>query len=239
MAQLTFAIADVSNDVAEKFRRDFRAAKKELEQYCAATKFANLFGGNIRVNVHDGPPTSEALLPAWEGHRGRMIFPARRARDGKAAIVHELAHVHAPNQVRFLAEGYSIYLEEMIGNIEAYPTLGHSIERGVTAFRNPALAAVKLDRFDGVSTQRGHQLGDNVALNTVIRDQEGRRRFAYLVAGSFVKYLINVYGLYKFKALYELSPLTPGVATAAHPVRYRRLYGKSVTGLQTEWRQWL
>jgi hypothetical protein len=237
--KLRFSIKDVSKSVAETFKANFRARKKIIDQYFTATRFADLFAGNILVKVFDGPPTSEALLPAWEGRPGEMIFPARRARDGKGAIVHELGHVHAPNQVRFLTEGYSIYLEEMLGNIDAVPTLGVSIEAGIRKEGDSALAAVDLLRFDAVSTQRNHQLGDNVALEGVINDLQRRRTYAYLIAGSCVKYLVNVHGLYKFKCLYELSPLTPGVATAADPDRYRAIYGKSVKDLEAEWRIWL
>jgi hypothetical protein len=192
------------------------------------------------------PPASEALLPAWEGNRGHMKFAASRLKDGKAAILHELAHVHAPNQVRFLSEGYSTYLEEMIGNIGAYPTLGRLMAEQMKVLHKlypRALEAVKLETFDRVSTQRGFLLQNNVGLEMAIPDgdDKGRNRgdYSYLVSGSFVKYLIHAYGLEKFRGLYELSPLTPGVATPADPGRYYKAYGKSLLDFEKEWRNWL
>jgi hypothetical protein len=236
--QVTFQIRDVSQKVKQKFRQEFSRRKRTLERYLTSTNFTQLFSGNIRVEVfHYMPPVSEGLLPGWEGNRGYLKFAALRAKDGTAAITHELTHVHAPNQVRFLAEGFAVYVEEMIGNIDVYPTFGDSIEGLVK--NHAALNSVRLDLFDAVSTQRGHLLGDNVGLQSAISDARDRQNYSYLVSGSFVKFLVESYGLIKFKAFYNLTPLTPGVATAADPNRYSGVFGKSLTALETEWRSWL
>jgi hypothetical protein len=240
---VTFDIQDVSPSVARKFKQDFVSRQLVLEQYLDATKFVPLFAGDIHVKVHDySPPTSHALLPAWQGHRGEMEFAASRAIDGKAAVLHELAHVHAPNEVRFLTEGYSTYLEEMIGNIGSYPTFGKSVEVAIKEFGDGPLAVVKLDRFDAVATQPGHEIGSNVGLEVAIpadaQVPKDKLTYAYLISASFVKFLINEYGIGKFKTLYALSPLTPGVATLADPARYQTVYGKSLAQLESEWRSW-
>ena len=60
-----------------------------------------------------------------------------------------------------------------------------------------------------------------------------------MVSGSFVKFLVETQGLEKFKTLYELTPLTPGVATIADPDRYENVFGKPLTALQTQWLYWL
>ncbi len=235
----TFDIQDVNHRAARQFKRDFADRTDALEQYFAATKFVPLFKGNIYVKVHEySPPTSHALLPAWDGLRGHMEFAASRANNGSAAILHELAHVYAPNQARFLTEGFSSYLEELIGNIQAYPTFGDSIEKAAKLFGDPALAAVKLERFDAVLTQHDHEIGNSVGLEPVIPNTSDRLTYAYLVSGSFVKYLVNQYGLMKFKQLYELSPLTPGIATPTDPARYQNVYGKPLSELEGEWRNW-
>jgi hypothetical protein len=235
----SFDIQDVGRPAAWQFERDFAERAAVLEQYLAATQFVPLFTGKIHVKVHDySPPTSHALLPAWDGQRGEMEFAASRASDGSAAILHELAHVHAPNQARFLTEGFSIYLEELIGNIQAYPTFGNSIEKAAKAFGDPPLAAVKMELFDAIPTRHDHEIGNFVGLESAIPRLPDRLTYAYLISGSFVKYLINGYGLIKFKQLYELSPLTPGIATTADPARYQNIYGKSLTQLETEWRSW-
>lgn len=235
----TFDIRDVNHRAARQFERDFANRADALEQYFVATKFTPLFKGKIYVKVHDySPPTSHALLPAWDGLRGQMEFAASRAKDGSAAILHELAHVHAPNQARFLTEGFSIYLEELLGNIQAYPTFGDSMEKAAKIFGDAPLSAVKLERFDAVSTQHDHEIGNSVGLETSIQNTPDRLTYAYLISGSFVKYLVNGYGLMKFQQLYELTPLTPGVATPTDPARYQTIYGKSLAQLEVEWRNW-
>jgi hypothetical protein len=236
---VTFDIKNVGHQKAKNFKRDFYLRKKVLEQYFAATSFVTLFSGPLHVNVFQYmPPASEALLPAWEGHRGDMKFAALRAKDGTASILHELTHVHAPNQVRYLAEGYAVYLEEMIGNIDAYPTFGRSIESQMRAISTSALGYVNWTAFDGVTTKRGHLLGDNVGLETAINDAADRASYAYLVSGSFAKFLIDGYGLAKFKTFYELTPLTPGLEPVADPARYNTVFGKSPAELQTLWLNW-
>jgi len=236
---IQFDIQDVSQTVAEKFRNDFRQRKRVLEQYFAATRFVTPFSGQLRVNVLDySPPASEALLPAWEGRRGQMKFAASRANEGTASILHELTHVHAPNQVRFLAEGYAVYLEEMIGNIDAYPTFGDSIEGQMRTISTSALSSVSLSAFDLVTTKRNHMLGDNVGLDAAISHPADRGSYAYLVSGSFVKFLIDAHGLAKFKAFYELTPLTPGLSPIADPARYTAVFGKTPAELQTLWLGW-
>ena len=153
---MMFELKDLSAEVACKFEQDFLSKKDIVEEYLAATKFTKAFTGAIQVKVWQYmPPISEALLPAWEGQRGYMKFAALRAKEGNAAIVHELIHVNAPNQSRFLAEGYAVYVEEKIGNIGAYPTFGNSIEDQMRKIANSALQSVKLAEFDRVPTKRG------------------------------------------------------------------------------------
>lgn len=243
---VNFEIKHVSKREAEKFKSYFFASKKILEQYFAATKFTDLFPGVLYVHVFEyRPPISEALLPAWEGHRGHLKFPAVRVNDGTAAILHEQAHVHAPNQVRFLAEGYPTYLEELIGNIAAHPMHGKVIVERMKILHAKypsAFANVKLTMFDGVSTQRNFRLEDHVGLENAIPDPASgpsdRPAYCYLVSASFVKYLMNAYGQDKFQALYNLTPLTPGTATASDPARYQKIYGKLLPELEAEWRNW-
>ena len=245
-----FNFKSVDEQVATRFKKQFLARKEMLEKHLVSTNFIPLFTGNIDVEVSSGQPFSEALLFAWEGRRGHMYFPVDRAKDGKAAILHELAHVHAPNQVRFLAEGYSAYLEEKMGNIKAFPTRGLHSECSIAALdeRKSALRAVSLVRFDGLSTEKtetGAFLGDHMGLEEAFLPKSAfmdnqRRNYAYVVSASFVKFLIERHGEDKFKALYQQTPLTPHVATRADPVRYQQTFsGKLLTELQSDWLRWL
>lgn len=238
---------DVGAKAATQFKNDFYLRKETLEQYLTSTNFAPLFSGNLEVEVFTKQPHSEALLFVWDGHRGRIYFPPNRVKERDAAILHEIAHVHAPNAVRFLAEGFPAYLEEKMGNIDAYPAQGSRLECAIGDYNKEyksALASVNLDLFDVVPTQRTVFLGDHMGLEPAFAadktEGEGRRRtYSYLVSASFVKFLIHNHELSRFKALYDLTPLIPAQTRPADPGRYQRIYGKSLTELQTGWRSWL
>jgi hypothetical protein len=242
---VTFAkMKDVGDAKAVKqFKNDFYLRKETLEQYLTSTNFTQLFPGDFEVEVFEKQPHSEALLFVWDGRRGHMYFPPHRVKDRAAAILHEIAHVHAPNAVRFLAEGFPAYLEEKMGNINAYPADGSRIECAIGAFKSSALAAVKLEMFDIVPTKRTVFLGDNMGLEAAFPASEQgknkRRHYSYLISASFVKFLIHGHGQKQFKALYDLTPLIPMQTTEADPARYHQIYGKSLTELQADWRTWL
>src|SRR5262245_17446914 len=237
--EVSWDIKILGEAATNKFKAEFLAKKQNVETYLASKRFA-LFSGNLDVSVFNGDPFSEALLFAWDGRRGHMYFPAARIKEERAAIIHELTHVHAPNEIRFLGEGYPAYVEEQIGNLKAYPTLGVrtecAIENYNDAFNKAPLRAVQLDKFDGAPTQREAFLGDNMGLEKAFpKTDDGksqRRAFSYLVSSSFVKYLIDNYSLEKFKALYDTTPLTPGKATKADPGRWQEKFsGKNLDDL--------
>jgi hypothetical protein len=60
-----------------------------------------------------------------------------------------------------------------------------------------------------------------------------------MISASFVKFLIHTHGQDRFKTLYALTPLIPKEAKEADRGRYQRVYGKSLTQLQTAWLTWL
>jgi hypothetical protein len=237
---IEYDVRDVGDDLAQMFQREVYSYRDRVEAQLLSLGFSDTFAGDIHVQVYDyTPPASQALLPAWNGHRGRMKFAALRVRQGRAAVVHELVHVYAPNQVRFLAEGLSVYLEEMIGNIEAYPTFGTSIVDRLRTVNSAILDTVDLRCFDQVSVGGGLPLGNAVKLEAVLIDPSKRGTFAYLVAGSFVKFVLQLYGADQFRALYELTPLTPLLCKPAAVNRYETIFAKPVGQLQREWLDWL
>src|SRR5262249_25401083 len=133
--EVSFDIKEVDAATTKKFKSEFLAKKEKVERYLSSKQFT-LFPGNIDVSVFNGKPFSEALMFAWEGRRGHIYFPAARANEGTAAMIHELTHVHAPNEVRFLGEGYPAYVEEQIGNRQAYPNQGLLTECGIRKYNN-------------------------------------------------------------------------------------------------------
>ena len=62
-------------------------------------------------------------------------------------------------------------------------------------------------------------------------------RPAYIVAGSFVRFLIERYGMEKFRKLYALTPLVERERNAGSPDRWRFIYDKGLNALDAEWRK--
>ena len=134
-------------------------------------------------------------------------MPLRRVRDNTGALLHEIVHIYAPNSNRFLAEGLAVYLHAKLAGNPGFPNFGEDLRRA--AIRG-ASKVKSLEALNGVRTPR--------PLSTVM-DEE----IAYTLAGSFVGFLIEGYGLVLFRNLYETE-------------NYEKVYAKSLDTLENEWR---
>jgi hypothetical protein len=188
----------------------------EGEEYCryavSERKKVDEFWGRswnepIRINVSSSYRISRALVPGHFGNRGFMEMPLRRVRDNTSALLHEIVHIYAPNNNRFLAEGLAVYLHTKLAGNPAFPNFGEELRRSAAR----RLSGVKsLQALNGVRTPR--------PLSTVLDDETG-----YTLAGSFVGFLIERYGLPLFRNLYETED-------------YEKAYKKSLDALEREWR---
>ena len=77
---------------------------------------------------------------------------------------------------------------------------------------------------------------ERLATPTRIKLPDLDSRDAYIVAGSFVGFLIERHGLEIFRKLYDLTPLVARQRNAGAPDRWRQVYGVSLQGLTDEWR---
>lgn len=188
----------------------------EAEEYCRYAvrerkKVEGFWGDTwkepIRINVSSSYRISRALVPGYFGNRGFMEMPLRRVRDNTGALLHEIVHIYAPHSNRFLAEGLAVYLHAKLGGNPAFPNFGEDLHR--FAVRSLS-GAVSLESLNGVRTPR--------PLSTVMDEQT-----AYVLAGSFVGFLIERYDLPLFRNLYETGD-------------YEKIYGKSLDILEREWR---
>jgi hypothetical protein len=136
-----------------------------------------------------------------------MEMPLRRVRDHTGALLHEIVHIYAPNNNRFLAEGLAVYLQTKLAGNPAFPNFGEDLQRAAVR----SLAGLKsLEDLNDVRTPR--------PLGTVMAEER-----AYTLAGSFVGFLIERYSLPSFRNLYDTN-------------RYENVYGKSLNALENEWR---
>ena len=188
----------------------------EVEEYCRYAvhereKVEGFWGKTwketISINVSSSYRISRSLVPGYFGKRGVIEMPLRRVRDNNGALLHEIVHIYAPNNNRFLAEGLAVYLHTKLGGNPAFPNFGEDLRRSAAR----ALSEVKsLEALNSVRTPR--------PLSSVMDETT-----AYVLAGSFVGFLIERYGLPQFRSLYETE-------------NYEQVYGRSLDTLQKEWR---
>jgi hypothetical protein len=176
--------------------------RQKVERYWGAT-----WQEPIRIHVDESYRISRALVPGHRGNRGFVEMPLRRVRVNDGALLHEIVHVYAPNANRFLAEGLAVYLHHKLAGNRAFPNFGGALDG--EARRNLSDTSF-LEQLDRVRTPE--------PLGKVLDE-----RSAYLIAGSFVGFLVEKYGLPDFRRLYESGS-------------YENAYGKSLGALEQEWR---
>ena len=186
---------------AEEYCRYAVRERKKVEGFWGDT-----WNETIRINVSSSYRISRALVPGYFGNRGFMEMPLRRVRDNTGALLHEIVHIYAPNNNRFLAEGLAVYLHTKLGGNPAFPNFGEDLRRSAVR----SVSGVKsLESLNSVRTPRPL---------SIVMDEET----AYILAGSFVGFLIETYGLPSFRSLYETD-------------NYEKVYGKSLDTLEKEW----
>ena len=152
------------------------------------------------MHVDSSYKISRALVPGYLGDRGLVEMPLNRVRANDGALLHEIVHVYAPNDKRFLAEGRAVYVHQKLAGNRA-------LDEGARGWMS---RIASLDPLDGVRTP--------TPLGAVLSEPG-----AYLLAGSFVGFLIERYGLEEFRKLYGQGS-------------YEAAYGKSLAALEKEWR---
>jgi hypothetical protein len=210
--EMTFNLSGVRSTVAAAaFENEMQRARAKVREWWGAT-----FEGSISVQTNTDQVVSMALIPAWRGERGQMIFGAKRVNAREAATVHEMIHVYAPNANRFLAEGLAVYGHDLLDGPPAYPNFRKS-----------------LDEIAGRSATR--ELATVLERTPTPNPLESVSKESYAIAGSFVKFLIEQHGMDKFRALYALTPLAQMRRDAGEPTRWQQIYGESFETIVDAW----
>ncbi len=150
-----------------------------------------------------------------------MFFPISMVASGRTTTVHEVTHVFAPNAHRFLAEGLAVYAHDRLNGPSAFPNFGADIAKLASVYAGRANIAV-LDKAPTPTPP--HLMSSTLGAREV-----------YIVAGSFVRFLIEDFGLPKFRELYAMTPLVPGKRELDTPERWERVYGLSIDQLSSKW----
>ena len=209
--EMTFKLSGINSTAAATFQGEMQRARAMVREWWGAT-----FEGSISIQTNTERVLSMALIPAWRGERGQMIFGAKRVNAGEAATVHEMIHVYAPNANRFLAEGLAVYGHDLLGGPPAYPNFGKS-----------------LDDISGRSANR--ELAMGLERTSTPNPLESTSKDGEAMAGSFVKFLIERHGMEKFRALYALTPLAPMQRDPGEPARWQQVYGQSFEAIVDAW----
>jgi hypothetical protein len=171
-----FLSAEMSHS-ALPFVREIQVAIRAVCEWWGPT-----YSGPFHIVVNNVFRESMALVPAWYGKIGYIFFPDSVAYlyRVRAATVHEITHVFAPNANRFLAEGLAVYGHEHLKGPPAYPNFGANLK---------LLARKYADKADIRSLER---TGTPTPLRFSSNKLEERE--IYIIAGSFVRYLISEFG---------------------------------------------
>ena len=167
-AWISFDAPSVSGGDVRDLEKKLRVALDAVCNWWGPT-----FKGPFAIEVEDDRGSSMALIPAWRGQRGHMIFRARNR--GNFAITHETTHVFAPNANRFLAEGLAVFAHEHLKGADAYPNFGRDLHRAARALAEKADFAAL----------------DDMATPKRLRTDDLDSDEAYIVAGSFMRFLIE------------------------------------------------
>jgi hypothetical protein len=224
-------------------RNDIVREIARLERWCAGHGWHHGTPA-LDVIVANRFRISKSLVPAWNGHTGRMEIPASRAARGQAAIMHELVHILLPNANRFLAEALAIYLQAAIGGNPAFPNFGrplHGVAREVLRKLVPEfpvresawLEMIRLAELDLIATPAPLSL--RIGAEFYGEDQRGQTCI-YPLVGSLAQHLIEAHGLERFHAVYSQTPLVPFEPSAGAADRWLYVYGRSLAELEREWK---
>lgn len=240
------------------------AAQQGLGSY-APQRIFGLLDVDMRISVALEYAISRSLIPASLGRRGAMEFPAREAGPSiTAGIMHELAHTYFPNGNRFVDEGFAVYLQNKIGSNPAFPDqskdlyelmlqLACAIDLKINSNPNPTakggLDEISLTALDRVATPVPLQLQRTANVSAADLEKlalpsstavplDKPAYVAFIVAGSFVRFLVDKYGLDAFRELYLLTPLKPLNRDAGAPDRWKSVpgYNKPLGDLEKEWK---
>jgi hypothetical protein len=231
--EIDHAVPSVSPAQQESFMALFRHEMDRLDEWAAQAKWPppSPFPA-LRIFVSGKYQFAQALRPQWAGKTGHMEFPAFRVATGEADVLHELVHVYFPNANRMLAEGLAVHLQQQIGANPSYPNFGEDLHRLAREELETALQAKLSDVHLATLAE--------ITTPSRLLCRIGRRTcdgaWPYILAGSFVQFLIEALGLGKFASLYSKTPLIPLRRDAGTPGRWQDVYGFSLAELERQWK---
>lgn len=186
---------DISDKQAADLGRYFEKALESVTGFLGKKSTRRL-----TVSISD-----QHFYPHFEPVRGIIVIPANRIRGGAngppafrnrgPSIADAITvAVTAPGNRRygpFLQTGLAIYMQERFGakHDRAYPAMGKDIHDETAMAARRAGRLISLSEVEKVRTKRQRLIGP--------------RHLAYLQEGSFVRFLIEEWGIERFLAVFD------------------------------------
>jgi hypothetical protein len=226
-------VPSVSALQQENFKTAFCREIANIEKWAAQNQWPlRIDLPDLEIHVSGQYRLARSLVPIWMGEPGFMEFPALRVAVGEANILHELVHVYFPNSNRMLAEGLAVHLHQEIGESLGYPNFGEDLHFMMRCKLETELRAelkeIRLCSLDKITTPT------NLTLR--VERRMVHDRWTYIIAGSFVRFLLETYDMHKFRAVYAKTPLVPLQRDAGAPQRWNEVYGLSLEELELRWK---
>jgi hypothetical protein len=226
-------VASLSPLQQEAFEGALARELTKLEDWAVANRWSLPSAiPKLRITVSSQFQNAQSLVHCWKGDAGRMEFPAFRVAVGEANIMHELAHVYFPNANRLLAEGLAVWLQQEIGGNPGYPNFGDDLDALIRgkfyAEFGTEVGEIRAASLDQITTP--------TALTLRIGRRTVRTSWSYIIAGSFIKFLVDAHQIGRFQELYLKTPLAPFTRDAGAPERWNDVYGLSITELERQWK---
>ena len=129
-----------------------------------------------------------------------------------------------------LAEGFGVYLQDEIGGNTGYPNFGKDVHKMMRCEFTADRKRINLSSLDSIPTP----IPLTIDFSEFSEREKGR--WSYIFAGSFVRHLIGIYGMDKFRALYAQTPFKPKRHVARQSRHWSNVYGVSLALLEQGWK---
>jgi hypothetical protein len=227
-----FGDSSVPPTKQQEFRNAFCAEVANVEDWAVKHNWPVPTGlPRLKIFVGEHYDLGRSLVPAWESNRGRMEFPADKVIRVQATIAHELTHFYFPNGNRMLAEGLAVYVQDEVGRNTAYTNFGIPVHKAIRCHVKPEdRAQIDLPSLDNIVTPL------RLTINFGNPSPAVREQFAYIFASSFVRYLIDTYGMDQFRHFYAKTAFEAGRHIARTDDDWHAAYKSSLLELQGRWK---
>jgi hypothetical protein len=198
----------VTTDAVDASQFDIDRVKREAEHALSSiSSFLGIEKGKtIEVRIVEG-----GIVRA----NGDLVYlPAMHVKRRKAAIASAITYLLIkPTGNRFFSAGLGVYFQERFGEDDGFPNMtGEPLDDLVRNYKDQLIPIHELANDNKIFRQAGTT----------------KRKVAFIEAGSFIGFLVEMYGEEKMRELHDSASLD-----------YSEIYGKNLKKLDIEWKEFV